>query len=333
MCSVNIIGCTGKKEGINEKKEAVSKIQIGVTYDSKVLERWVRDIDVFVSTAERMGAQVDVQSANSDLATQIDQIDYFTQQGKDVIVIVAVDCDKLVKAVTRAREKGVKVISYDRLINGVQTDLFVSFDNEKVGELMADTMIQALPAGGKIMMISGPKSDSNAVIIENTFKKRIAGTGLEIVQIEHAKGWTAEYAFETVDAAFENISDIDGVMCGNDGLAVQAINALAERRLAGNVVVVGQDADVEACQKIVEGMQTMTVYKPIESLAKKAAEYAVMLAQNLPLSNVNEEVVTGNYTVRANLITPIAVTKDNMDKVIIDSGFHLREDVYRNVIE
>ena len=135
-----------------------------------------------------------------------------------------------------------------------------------------------------------------------------------------------------MEEAFEGIDRIDGVMCGNDALAVRAIQALAERRLAGKVCVVGQDADVEACQKIAEGVQAMTVYKAVEDLAKQAAEYSVMLAQNIPLTDVTEPMENGRYTIRSKELEPVAVTRENLDEVIIDSGFHSREDVYLNTV-
>lgn len=320
-------------DGSEEHKNAsqMPKIQIGMTLDSKVLERWVRDVDVFTERARRQGAEVDVQSANGDVRTQIAQIDAFIKSRKDVIVIIAADCNKLSEVVERAHEAGIKVVSYDRLIQNAPSDLYISFDNEKIGRLMAETMKKALPDGGKIVMVCGPKSDSNAVAIEAAFKQEIKETRLEIVQVGYAKGWTAEYAFQAVADAFSKVDEVDGVMCENDALAVQAIHALSERQMAGKVCVVGQDADVEACQKVVEGIQRMTVYKDIDKLARKAADYSVMLAQNIKIDNLHKQIKTGTYSVKELLLEPIAVTKENMQKVVIDSGFHKKEDVYLNV--
>lgn len=182
-------------------------------------------------------------------------------------------------------------------------------------------------------MVCGPKSDYNAVMVENAFLDSIEGSNLQVVQKKYAEGWSPEYAFQAVEEAFEGVEEIDGVMCGNDALAVRAIQALSERRLAGKVCVVGQDADVEACQKIVEGTQTMTVYKSIETLAEMAAEYSVMLAQNIPLTDVNESANAGNCYVPAKFLESVVVTKENMDEVIIDGGFHSREEVYMNIMQ
>lgn len=332
LCLLLLSGCAKNDKGTKEAaKPKNTKIQIGMTLDSKVLERWVRDVDVFMAEAKKLGAEVDVQSANGSANTQRRQIDNFIKDKKDVIVIIAADCDALSEQVERAHTAGIKVVSYDRLINNAPSDLYISFDNEKVGTLMAEAMKAKLPEGGTIIMICGPKSDGNALVIEKAFKKGIEGAKLEVLQIDYAKGWTAEYAFQAVDDALADVSQIDGVMCGNDALAVQAVNALAEKQLAGKVCVVGQDADVEACQKVVEGLQTMTVYKDVELLAKTAAQYCMMLAQGIPLTDVTDTTKSGNYTVKEKLLEPIAVTKDNVDTVIIDSGFHMKEDVYLNM--
>ena len=122
-------------------------------------------------------------------------------------------------------------------------------------------------------------------------------------------------------------------MCGNDDLASKVVFALSEKRLAGKKLVVGQDADLEACQRIVEGTQLMTVYKPIEKLARNAAEAAVAMARGEEFSKENplSEYDDGSKTVPYLKIEPISVTEDNIDDIIINSGFHLKEDVYLNV--
>jgi len=118
-------------------------------------------------------------------------------------------------------------------------------------------------------------------------------------------------------------------MCGNDNIATMVVHALAENRKADNMLVVGQDADLEACQRIVEGTQTMTVYKPVEKLASRAAECTIALIKGEELSG--DDVMSfndGKYDVPYVKLTPIAVTEENMNEVIINSGFHLKEDVY-----
>ena len=124
--------------------------EIGLTFDSLVIERWERDRDVFVSTARSLGAEVNVQNANGDVNTQISQINYFIDKRVKAIVIIATDCDALSSVIARAHRAGIKVISYDRMISNANTDLYISFDNYKVGELMADGILSQLGDGGDI---------------------------------------------------------------------------------------------------------------------------------------------------------------------------------------
>lgn len=312
-------------------------IRIGITFDTFVLERWTRDRDVFMDTARKMGATVDVQTANGDVEKQKEQVRKFTEENMDAIVIVATDCYSLKEEVEDARNKGIQVISYDRLIQGEQTDLYITVDNEKVGTLMAQSIKEKLPEGGNVVMICGPEADSNSMDVANGFETELGDGPWKIVYKSHVKSWTPENGTQAVADAFAGTEEeIDAVMCGNDGLAGYVIRSLSERQLAGDVVVVGQDADLEACQRIVEGTQTMTVYKPINDLAKEAAECTVKLARGeqivgnvLDVSDVKEN--EDGQEVPYYGLEPVAVTAENMDSVIIGSGFHSREDVYLNV--
>lgn len=312
-------------------------IRIGITFDTFVLERWTRDRDVFMDTARKMGATVDVQTANGDVEKQKEQVRKFTEENMDAIVIVATDCYSLKEEVEDARNKGIQVISYDRLIQGEQTDLYITVDNEKVGTLMAQSIKEKLPEGGNVVMICGPEADSNSMDVANGFETELGDGPWKIVYKSHVKSWTPENGTQAVADAFAGTEEeIDAVMCGNDGLAGYVIRSLSERQLAGDVVVVGQDADLEACQRIVEGTQTMTVYKPINDLAKEAAECTVKLARGeqivgnvLDVSDVKEN--EDGQEVPYYGLEPVAVTAENMDSVIIGSGFHSREEVYLNV--
>ena len=141
--------------------------------------------------------------------------------------------------------------------------------------------------------------------------------------------WKPELAYDFVNEHFDEIAQADAVMCGNDALAGEAIHALAERGYAGKIFVTGQDGELEACQRIIEGTQLVTVYKPVEKLARLAAECAVKLANSQSLGET-EAFFDGTKNIPYIAIEPSAVTIENIDTVIIDSGFHLREEVYMN---
>lgn len=336
LCAILVLaGCgQAEKKENQESPHKEDKIQIGMSFDSFIIERWQRDRDVFVSTAKELGAEVNVQNANGDVEEQKNQIDYFIQKGMDVIVIVCVDSQALKDSVQKAKDEGIKVVAYDRQITDADVDLYISFDNEMVGSMMGEAMIDNGLAGGNVLMLGGPLADSNVPMVENGFRAVMEANDVTILDSVHAEGWRAELAAEYVYDNVEIVAQADAVMCGNDNIASQVVHALAEKRLAGNILVTGQDADLEACQRIVEGTQIMTAYKPVEKLAKRAAECAVALAKGEEIRG--DDVVlleNGEYQVPYVGLKPISVTEENINEVIINSGFHLKEDVYLNVAD
>lgn len=330
-------GCGEKNQEPEEKQETVSyeeeekNISIGVSFDSFVIERWLRDRDAFVAAADSLGAEVNVQNANGDVKEQIEQLRYLIKKQVDVLVVVAVDCMALSGIVQEAGDAGIPVISYDRLIQNADTDLYISFDNEKVGEYMAEALVDAVPEGGEIFMLQGPEEDNNVKLVRQGFEKIINKSSLKVVYQSNCQGWLAEQSVEALNEGLEAFPDVKGIMCGNDDIASQVVNTLAETRRAGSLAVVGQDGDVAACQRIVEGTQNMTAYKSVESLAELAAQMAVKLAEGEDLGLDGQTMNDGSYDVPCYLLDPVAVTSENMDEVIVDGGIHSRDDVYLNV--
>lgn len=332
VVSLSMIFCTAC--GAVTENEAVTSteetLNIGMSFDSFVIERWQKDRDVFVATAKELGAEVNIQNANGETAEQIAQIEYFIEEKMDVIVVIAIDADALSDVLGRAKEKGIKIISYDRLVSNANADLYISFDNEMVGTLMADYIIEDNPEGGNIIVAYGSKTDNNVEMVKTGFKERIEDSNIEIIHEGYCDGWKPELAYDVVTAGLAVEPDIVGVMCGNDDLASSAVQALAGKRLAGDVTLVGQDGDLLACQRIVEGTQGMTVYKPVEELAAAAATYAVMLAKD-ELIPMEKTINDGTYEIPYIRLEPIAVTIDNIDEVIIQNGIHNEDEVYLNV--
>lgn len=333
LLTVGILcGCTVVEEQAPAQEDTDETIEIGMTIDSFLIERWTRDRDVFVTTAQDLGAAVNVQNANGEVEAQVEQIDYFINKDVDAIVIVQVaneGNEVLAEAIGRAGRAGIPVIAYDRLPVSADVDLYVSFDNEAVGRLMGEHIREHLAGEGTVIQVTGPLEDGNVTQIQNGFEDALSGSNIRIAMTEYASGWLSEAGFTYTGRFLNSGQSTDAVMCGNDGIAGQAYRALAERRLAGQVCLVGQDADLEACQRIVEGTQCMTVYKPIEQLARRAAELTVALAEGEEIT-VNNEVNDGTYDVPYESLDPIAVTRDNMDAVITGQ-YHERSDIYLNV--
>lgn len=329
---VTVLVCSLDKS--NDKKETVEekKMQIGMSFDSFVIERWLRDRDIFVSTAKELGAEVNVQNANGDVEEQKKHIDYFIEKEVDAIVIVCADSYGLREQVKKAQDAGIKVIAYDRLIMEADVDLYISFDNSMVGSMMGEAFIQNGVKDTNVLMLGGSPTDSNVPLVEDAFKKVMEENNNTILDSFHADNWEAELAAQYVYENVDVVAQADAIMCGNDNLASQVVRALAEKRLAGDVLVVGQDADLEACQRIVEGTQLMTVYKPVEKLAQRAAECTVQLVLEDTVAGEDvESIDDGKFVVPYVAIQPISVSDSNINEVIIDGGFHMKEDVYLNV--
>ncbi|MBU2320468.1 MAG: D-xylose ABC transporter substrate-binding protein, partial [Gammaproteobacteria bacterium] len=294
--------------------------KIGLLMSDLRLERWQKDRDLFTEAAESMGAKVYTQSANGDANTQISQIENMISRGVDVLVIVPENGEVLGNVLAEAKAEGIKVLAYDRLIKFADIDLYVSFDNIRVGEMQAEALLKRKPKGNYFLM-GGSPTDNNAKMFRqgqmNVLQPAIDAKKINIVGDQWAMGWSAEAALNIMENGLTaNANKIDAVVASNDSTAGGAIQALAAQGLSGKVVISGQDADLASVRRIVAGTQTMTVYKPISKLAKTSAEMAVKLARGEKIK-VNGQVNNGKKDVDAVLLTPISVTKDNLDSTVI----------------
>ncbi|MBJ7537674.1 D-xylose ABC transporter substrate-binding protein [Marinomonas transparens] len=305
--------------------------KIGLLMSDLRLERWQKDRDLFTAAAESMGAKVYTQSANGDANAQISQIENMISRGVDVLVIVPENGEVLSNVLAEAKSEGIKVLAYDRLIKFADIDLYVSFDNIRVGEMQAQALIQRKPTGN-YFLIGGSPTDNNAKMFRegqmNVLQPAIDAKKINIVGDQWAIGWSAESALNIMENGLTaNANKIDAVVASNDSTAGGAVQALAAQGLSGKVVISGQDADLAAMRRIVAGTQTMTVYKPISKLAKASAEMAVKLARGEKIK-ADGFVNNGKKGVDAILLTPISVNKSNLDSTVIADGYHSRNSVY-----
>ncbi|MFF2484737.1 D-xylose ABC transporter substrate-binding protein [Paenibacillus sp. NPDC058071] len=326
-------GGGSEKSGGEKASGKDGKIKIGFSLDTLQEERWQKDRDLFKAAAEKLGATVEVLAANSDDAKQIAQAESLISQGVNVLVVVPHNAEATAAIVEKAHEAGIKVLAYDRLIKNSDVDLYVSFDNERVGQMQAEAIVAKAPKG-KYVYIGGSEADNNAHLFKkgamNVLQKYIDSGDIQIVYDQWSKDWNPAAALSNMENALTaNNNQIDAVVAANDGTAGGAIQALTAQGLAGKIPVSGQDAELAATQRIIEGTQTMTVYKPIKALAEKAAELAVAMAKGQDVG-ADKKVNNGKIDVPSILLDPIAVTKENIDSTVIADGFHKKEDVYKN---
>lgn len=319
------------KPSSTSQADNITGIRIGFSLGDLREERWQRDRDIFVAEAKKLGAYVQVASANSNATVQNTQIENMISQGMDIIVVAPYDSEKTAEIVASAHKANIKIISYDRLIKNADVDFYISFDNVKVGNLEAQGIVD-VKNKGNFAYIGGAPTDNNATLLKigsmAVLDPLIKDGSIKIVIDKFTKDWAPEEAYATIKKYLDDGGKLDAVVAANDGTAFGVIRALKEHNLDGKVPVSGQDAELSACQRIIQGTQTLTVYKPIQSLASKAAEIAVSMAnKGTPISN--NVTNNGKTDVPSFYLDPILVTKSNMDSTVIKDGFHSRSQVYQ----
>ena len=314
-----------------------AKPRIGLSLDTLKEERWQRDRDTFVRRATALGAEVKVQSANSDDVRQVADVQALITEGVQVIVIAPHNGDAMAKAVQLAHDAGIPVIAYDRLIKNCDLDLYLTFDNVRVGELQGQFLADAFAqmGGGKkrLIRIYGAKTDNNALLFkqgqDQALDPLLKSGALEVVHEDWADDWKPENGKKIANAGLSKAGPtFHAILASNDGTAGGAIQALLEEGLAGKVLVTGQDADLAACQRIVAGTQTMTIYKPLKQLAEQAAECAVRLARHRPVI-ATASLDNGQVKVPSIFVDVVAVTKENIRDTVVKDGFHPESEIFQ----
>jgi len=321
------------KDGNTQETDNSSQIVIGFSMGTLQEERWQRDRDEFLKETEAKGVALNLLSSNNNAELQLQQARSLIEQGVDVLVIAPYDADSIAPAVSEAQAAGIKVISYDRLIRGAQVDLYVSFDNKEVGRQEAQGVINVVNRG-KFAYIGGSLTDNNALLLKEgsmeVLQPYIDRGEIKLVYEEFTANWEPENAYDNLKGYLLKNPQVDAVVAANDGTAFGSIRALSEFGLDGKVPVSGQDAELGACQRVVEGTQALTVYKPIPQLAKSAVELAIKLAKGENLE-ITDYVSNGESEVPSYLIKPVMVTKENMMETVIKDQYHSFDEVYVNI--
>lgn len=306
-----------------------AKFKVGLSLATLAEERWKIDRDLFIEEIEKLGGEVIVAAANGDENLQNSQAENLITQGVDVLVVVAQNGETASAIVASAHEATIPVIAYDRMIKNCDLDLYVSFDSVKVGELMADYVCKLRPSGN-YFIINGSPTDNNAHLVrqgfENILKKY---PKIKVVFEQWCDSWAPEKALKHVENGLTQFkNNVQVILCANDGTCGGAVQALAEQKLAGKVLTTGQDAELAACIRVVQGTQAVTIYKPIKQIAKAAAQAAAELAQGKLVVGVNTKVNNGKIDVPSIMLVPIQVDKNNMRSVIVADGFHTEAEIY-----
>ena len=310
------------------------RIKIGVSLPTQREERWVRDKNTIEAVAKEKNIDLRLQVTDNDAGKQVAQCENLLSQGIKVLILAPHDASSASVIIAKAAKAGVKVISYDRLVTDSTDDYYyISFDNEKVGELQGEFITKKVSKGNYVVLAGSP-TDNNAKLFRKgamKFIKPLADSGaIKIVMDQFVKDWQPSEAQKLMEQALTaNNNKIDAILAPNDGTAGGCIQALASQKLAGKVPVTGQDAELAGAIRIVEGTQSMTVFKDTRILGRRAVEMAVDIAQGKTVETGGKTVFNNKKEVPSILLTPFVITKDNLDKELIDSGYFKKTQVYK----
>lgn len=310
---------------------ADDELKVGFSVHNFDSERWEKDKNFFVKKVEDLGGIPLVKVAGGDPDLQIEQCKELISAGVKALVVVPADGEAAAKIVEIAHKAGIQVIAYDRLIKNSDLDYYVSFDNIKVGELQAEYVRKRKPSGN-YALIGGSKADNNSYQLKEghlkVLKPSVDKGDIKIVFDEFMNAWNEEEAFNASERCLDASGDVDVIIAASDILAKGVIKSLQKRGLEGKVMVTGQDVSLNAGRSIVQGHQSMSIYKPIEAIAFTAAITAIKLAKGEPVKNANRFTFNGKAEVPSILLSPTVVDKDNLMSTVVADGYLKEDELY-----
>lgn len=342
MISVFALACTNSPQPTGNSanvRGSNEQIKIGFAMATVKEERWQRDRDAFEARCKQLNVECVITVADNSSSRQANDVENLLTQGVDVLVIAPQEATEAAAMVEKAKAQGVPVISYDRLINSDKIDLYISHQVPVIGRKMAEYALQNAPKGNYVM-VYGSNTDNNAHIMRKAqlavLQPAIDRGDIKIVADQFIPDWKADLALNFAENTLTKENDnIQAFVVSNDGMAGGVVSALAKKGLAGKILVTGQDAQIDALQRIAQGTQSMTVYKPIIPLANGAVEAAIKLGKKEPLTGTvmfkNDQL--GGKEVPAILLEVMTVDKNNLMETVIKDGYATYDDVYRNVPE
>jgi|GEM_PF-82471 D-xylose transport system substrate-binding protein len=313
--------------------ESGAGIRIGLSMATLTIARWPIEQNIMEKDAAAVGATVIAYNANNNTATQISQIEDLIAQKVNVIIVNANDASLLAPVIATASQAGIKVIAYDRLIDGTGTSEYISFNSTQTGVDWANYIVSATSnlKTVNVAFLDGSPTDNNATLLRNgvmsVLNPLIKSGKINLVFNQNTANWDPSIAYTTFQADVATGTRIDAVIAGNDELANSVIEVLQANGLAGKIPVTGQDGELGAIQRIEDGTQMLTVYKPGYDEADLAVKDAVALAKG---QSVQSNTVTNNGTVNvpSYLFSPIMVTKANIESVIIKGGVYTSQQIF-----
>ena len=321
---------------------------IGVAMPTKDLQRWNQDGSNMKAELEAAGYAVDLQYASNDVQTQVSQIENMISNGCQMLVIASIDGSSLGEPLSQAKEAGIPVISYDRLImNSDAVSYYATFDNYKVGQKQGEYLVEALGLENSseprnIELFTGDPADNNWVfffggamdVLQKYIDegKLVVKSGQTAFEQVATANWDSEKAQNRMDTIIAgNYSDgtvLDAVLCSNDSTALGVENALAASYTGTYPVITGQDCDIANVKNMLNGKQAMSVFKDTRTLATQVVKMvdAVMQGSEAEINDTSS-YDNGTGVIPTYLCEPVVVTIDNYKEMLIDSGYYTEDQV------
>jgi len=317
--------------------QSTDSLTIGFLYTSPETERYVKESSYFKAYGESIGVSVIVDHGEGDEAKQYEKALEMFDMGIDALTMISVNGNTAAAIVREGHRRGIKVVAYNRLITNCELDLYIGGDNVELGKIMVDELLKAKPQG-KAIILGGDKYDRNAVEMHASIKKELQPAiergDIEILYETFIEDWSdANAAFE-LDQYLSFTGQVpDIIFAGYDGIADACVQVLQKHGITTPVYICGQDAEMRAVKNLINGKQQMTAFHPLKKIAEQSADLVVkMIRDDKALSEMELSYTNnGQMEIPTLKVPSIAVTKQNLDKVLIeDSGFYTREEVYNN---
>jgi putative multiple sugar transport system substrate-binding protein len=360
--TVALAACGSSEKTVDQQASGAADASgalIGVTMPTRSSERWIGDGDNLKKQLEAKGYKVDLQYAEDDIPTQVNQLDNQITRGAKLLIIASIDGTAITTQLQSAKENNIPVIAYDRLIrNSPNVDYYATFDNFKVGVQQATSLLVGLKLlkedGSKgdakgpfnIELFAGSPDDNNATFFFNgamsilqpyidnkTLVVKSAQTDFKTVAILRWKPAVAQDRMENLlTSTYKGGTKVDGVLSPYDGLSIGILSALKSNGYgtAGQPypVVTGQDAEQASVKSIIAGEQFATIYKDTRQLADTTVKMAdAVLKGQKPETNNDKDYDNGVKVVPAQLLESVIIYKSNYKKELIDSGYYTEADL------
>lgn len=358
MVATMFTGC--EQPGSEKKSGGDTKKTVGISMPTKSLERWNRDGSYLKKEFEKAGYKVEITYSDNDTDQQVNDIQNLISENVDLLIVAAIDGESLSTVLADAKGADIPVVSYDRLIRNTDAiSYYVSFDNYKVGQLQGQYIIDTLDldnAGDKtynLEVTAGDPADNNATFFYNgamdTLKKYIDAGTLKIPsgQKKFEEVGTAQWDTSTALDRMQNIlasyyadgkTQLDVCLCSNDSTALGVTQAIqSDYKGKNSPIITGQDGDEENLKNIIDGKQSMTVYKAVANEAVVTLELSKEILQDKkPAEELTSKVDcetkydtesydNGTLKVPSYLLTPETVTKDNYKELLVDTGYYTED--------